>query len=88
MTKSKKEFYFSKWGYTKKDFQKWGSKGGLSFKYSSAAERQKAYRRRKTQAKIEAGLVKGVLNLETGRIRKYRNSTQRQKAWREKQGKI
>ena len=31
----KKEFYFSKWGYTRKDFQKWGRKGGLVFKYAS-----------------------------------------------------
>jgi len=38
----KKEFYFSKWGYSRKDFQKWGRKGGLAFKYASGAERQRA----------------------------------------------
>jgi hypothetical protein len=85
MKKSEKDFYFSKWGYTKKDFQNWGRKGGLVFKYSSNAERQKAYRRRKTQARIDAGLVTGVLNMETGRIKKYRNNASRQKAWRGRQ---
>ncbi|CAI2192877.1 18449_t:CDS:1, partial [Funneliformis geosporum] len=62
-------------------------KGGLTFKYSSNAERQKAYRRRKAQTRIETGLVDGVLNLETGRIRKYRNSASRQRGWREKKSK-
>jgi len=84
MVKNKKEFYFQKWGYTKRDFQRWGKKGGLVFKYSSNAERQRAYRRRKTQTKIDAGLVSGVLNMETGRVRKYRNSASRQRAWRER----
>ena len=84
MKKENKDFYFSKWGYTRKDFQKWGRKGGLVFKYSSNAERQEAYRRRKTQAKLEAGLVSGVLNWETGRIKKYRTATGRQKAYRER----
>jgi len=73
MVKKKKEFYFSQWGYTKKDFQKWGKLGGRPAKYVSSTQRQKAYRRRKAQARIEAGLVKGVLNLETGRVRKWRN---------------
>jgi len=36
------------------------------------------------QKKIEAGLVSGVLNLETGRVRKWRNKGQRQRGWREK----
>ena len=36
----KKEFYFSKWGYTKKDFQKWGRKGGLVFKYASSLSKE------------------------------------------------
>jgi hypothetical protein len=80
----KKEFYFSQWGYSRKDFQRWGRKGGLVFKYASAAERQKAYRRRMMQARIEAGLVNGVLNVETGRVRKWRNGVQRQRGWREK----
>jgi hypothetical protein len=56
----------------------------LVFKYSSQAERQKAYRRRKMQARIEAGLVSGVLNLETGRVRKWRNGVQRQRAYLER----
>ena len=42
MPKEKKEFYFSKWGYSRKDFQKWRRKGGLVFRYASVAERQKA----------------------------------------------
>jgi hypothetical protein len=67
-----------------KDFQKWGRKGGLVFKYSSAAERQRVYRRRKMQARIDAGLVAGVLNLETGRVRKWRNGASRQNAWWER----
>jgi len=36
------------------------------------------------QKKIEAGLVSGVLNLETGRARKWRNNGQRQRGWRER----
>jgi hypothetical protein len=36
------------------------------------------------QAKIEAGLVSGVLNLETGRVRKWRNGASRQRGWRER----
>jgi hypothetical protein len=34
--------------------------------------------------KVEAGIVNGVLNMETGRVRKYRNSASRQRAWRER----
>jgi len=56
----------------------------LVFKYASSAERQRAYRRRKMQKKIEAGLVSGVLNMETGKVRKWRNNGQRQRGWREK----
>ena len=52
------------------------------FKYASGAERQRAYRRRKMQKKIEVGLVNGVLNMETGRVRKWRNDGQRQRGWR------
>jgi len=48
-------------------------KGGLVFKYTSAAERQWAYRRRKAQVKLDARLVNGILNLETGRVRKWSN---------------
>jgi len=36
------------------------------------------------QKKIEAGLVNGVLNMETGRVRKWRNRVSRQKEWRER----
>jgi len=39
------------------------------------------------QKKIEASLVSGVLNMETGRVRKWRNAASRQRGWREK-GKI
>jgi len=31
------------------------------------------------QTKIEVGLVNGVLNLETGRVRKWRNNRMRQR---------
>jgi len=36
------------------------------------------------QKKIEAGLASGVLNMETGRVRKWRNGASRQKEWKEK----
>jgi len=36
------------------------------------------------QKKIEAGLVSGVLNMETGRVRKWRNGVSRQRGWRER----
>jgi len=36
------------------------------------------------QKKIEAGLVSGVLNLETGRVRKWRNKASKQRGWRER----
>jgi len=39
------------------------------------------------QKKIEVGLVSGVLNMETGRVRKWRNNGQRQRGWREKKQK-
>jgi len=39
------------------------------------------------QDKIESGLVNGVLNMETGRVRKWRNDGQRQRGWRERQNK-
>jgi len=45
---------------------------------------RKLYRRRKMQKKIEVGLVSGILNIETGRVRKWRNNGQRQRGWREK----
>ena len=72
---SKPKFYFSQWGYTSKDFKKWGKLGGRPKKYVSSAERQKAYRRRKIQGKIERGEVVGILNLTTGRINKLKYFT-------------
>ena len=36
------------------------------------------------QNKLAAGLVSGVLNLETGRVRKWRNEASRQRGWRER----
>ena len=68
--KVKKRFYFQKWGLTSKDFKKWGKLGGRPKKYVSKAEKQKAYRRRMTQTKIDNGEVKGILNMTTGRINK------------------
>ena len=70
MAKTKPKFYFSQWGYTPKDFKKWGKKGGRPKKHVSQAERQKAYRRRKAQSKIDKGEAKGILNMTTGRINK------------------
>jgi len=40
------------------------------------------------QKKIEAGLVSGVLNMETGRIRKYRSKASKQQAYREGKKKM
>jgi len=34
------------------------------------------------QKKIKDGLVNGVLNMETGRVKKWRNNGQRQRGWR------
>jgi hypothetical protein len=68
MLKTKNTFFFSQWGYTKKDFKKWGKLGGRPKKYVSTSERQKAYRRRKALAKIAKGESKGILNWTTGRI--------------------
>ena len=70
LRKSKKRFYFQKWGLTSKEFKKWGKLGGRPKKYVSKAEKQKAYRRRMAQKKIEKGEVKGILNMTTGRINK------------------
>jgi len=70
--KLKKEFYFKKWGLTLKDFKKWGKKGGRPPKYANDQERWKAYRRRKTQKRIEKGEVEGILNMTTGRVNKRR----------------
>ncbi|MCE8169279.1 MAG: hypothetical protein I3273_04110 [Candidatus Moeniiplasma glomeromycotorum] len=68
MRTKNKNFYFSQWGFTPKDFKNWGKKGGRPAKYANDKERYKAYRRRKAQKKIENGEVKGILNMTTGRI--------------------
>ena len=70
LKKTKKGFYFQKWGLASKDFKKWGKLGGRPKKYVSKAEKQKAYRRRMAQKKIASGEVKGILNMTTGRINK------------------
>ena len=73
------------WGYTKKDYKRWGKLGGRSAKYYSAnplAEAAKAFRRRKACVKLYSGERTGILNMRTGRIRKYRNSAERQRAYR------
>jgi hypothetical protein len=46
-------------------------KRGRPAKYVSAAERQKAYRRRKALAKLASGERVGILNMTTGRINKH-----------------
>lgn len=66
----KKSFYFTIYGYTKKDFKQWGKQGGRPQQYVSPAERQKAYRRRKALAKLTSGERAGILNMTTGRINK------------------
>jgi len=70
--KVKSGFYFQKWGLAQKNFQKWGKLGGRPKKYVSPAERQKAYRRRKAQSKLERGEAIGILNMTTGRINKLK----------------
>jgi hypothetical protein len=66
--KKNKNFYFNDWGYSQKDFKRWGKLGGRPKKYVSTSERQKAYRRRKALEKIAKGELKGILNWTTGRI--------------------
>jgi hypothetical protein len=70
------------YGYTHKDFKKWGKLGGRPAKYVNDSERYKAYVRRKNQAKLTSGERIGLLNMTTGRINKYSNSADRQKAYR------
>jgi len=73
------------WGYTKKYYKRWGRLGGRPVKYYSAnplAEAAKSYRRRKARAKLTAGEKTGFLNMRTGRIRKYPNNAERQRAYR------
>ena len=82
--KPTKDFYFSIWGYTRKQFQNWGKQGGQGqpIKYISNAEKQIAYRRRK--ARIKLLTTKGILSMKTGRISKYRTKAEKQKAYRER----
>lgn len=81
--KPSKEFFWSLWGYTRKQFQNWGKQGGNGqpVKYSSNAEKQKAYRRRKATSEFYQ-LNQGIFNLATGRIKKYANAAERQRAYR------
>jgi hypothetical protein len=68
MIKGEEEFFWSKYGYTRKDFKKWGKLGGRPAKYANDKERWKAYRRRKVLVKLASGERKGILNMTTGRI--------------------
>ena len=68
------------YGYTSKDFKKWGKLGGRPALYVSDAERQMAYRRRKARAKLLT--TTGILSMKTGRISKYRTTADRQRAYR------
>lgn len=70
------------YGYSAKDFKKWGKMGGRPAKYLSEAERQQAYRRRKAQKKILA--TGGILSQKTGRISQYRTAAEKKKAYRER----
>ena len=72
------------YGYTHKDFKKWGKLGGHPAKYVNDSERHKAYVRRKNQAKLTSGERIGLLNMTTGRINKYRTKAEKQKAYRER----
>jgi hypothetical protein len=76
MPKNKKSFYFSGYGYTPKDFKKWGKLGGRPPKHVNQAERQKAYRRRKALAKLNNGERVGILNMTTGRINQLKSRKQ------------
>jgi hypothetical protein len=70
------------YGYTRKDFKKWGKLGGRPAKYVSDAERKTVYQRRKAQQKLYSGEVNGILSMKTGRIRQYRTSTEKKQAYR------
>jgi len=70
------------YGYTHKDFKKWGKLGGRPAKYVNNKERQIAYRRRKAQAKLLSGERTGILSILTGRISKYRTKAEKQRAYR------
>jgi hypothetical protein len=79
--KLKKTFSIAEtYGYTHKDFKKWGKLGGRPPEYISDSERKTAYRRRKARVKLlTAG---GILSMKTGRISKYRTNAERQRAYR------
>ena len=72
------------YGYTHKDFKKWGKLGGRPPKYISDSERKTAYRRRKAKQKLYSGERTGILSMKTGRISKYRTKAEKQKAYRER----
>lgn len=55
-----------------KDLSNWGKLGGRPKQYVNAAERSKAYRRRKALAKLTSGERIGILNYTTGRINKVK----------------
>jgi hypothetical protein len=69
-------------GYTHRDFKRWGKMGGRPTKYVSDAERKRAYRRRKTKTKLYSGEKQGIFSMKTGRIRQYANQAERQRAYR------
>ena len=52
------------------------------YSINPSAEAAKAYRRRKTCAKLASGEKTGILNIRAGRIRKYHNNAERQRAYR------
>jgi hypothetical protein len=73
------------YGYTRKDFKRWGKMGGRFSKYYSnnpSAEAAKVYRRKKTQQQLISGEKTGIFNMKTGRVRKYANQAERQRAYR------
>lgn len=68
------------YGYTHKDFKKWGKQGGRPALYINDNERYQAYRRRK--ARIKLITTQGILSMKTGRISKYRTKAEKQRAYR------
>ena len=70
------------YGYTHKDFKKWGKMGGRPAKYINDKERKTAYRRRKAQQKLISGERIGILSMITGRISKYRTNAEKKRAYR------
>jgi hypothetical protein len=59
--------------------------GGRPTKYYSnnpLAEAAKVYRRNKTKQKLISGERTGIFSMKTGRIRKYANAAERQRAYR------